>query len=79
MGVRHIPSDVALDDSWLLVCLNTQVSSGVNTCFIIFFSFFSFFLHIVSWVILTAHSEFQILSVQREKDFACNYPLEWWT
>lgn len=69
MGVKHIPSDVALDDSWLLVCLNTQVSSGIFQH--IFFSFFSFFPRI-SRVVLTAHSEFQILTVQREEEFACN-------
>lgn len=36
MGVRHVPSDTALDDSWILVCLNIQVSSGIDTCFTIF-------------------------------------------
>lgn len=37
MGVRHIPSDIALDDSLLLFYLNTQVSSGINRIFIYLF------------------------------------------
>ena len=55
MEVRHVPSDVAWDDSWPLLCLNTQVSSGINTRFIYLFIF-----HSESRVILTANSEFQV-------------------
>lgn len=74
MGVRHVPSDFALDDSWLLVCLNTPVSSDINTCFIIILSFACPFFSPLS--ILFPSSSFGVSSVQREKEFACNYPLE---